>query len=343
MTTKIEKIFCLESVDLSVGEVDREKGVIRGAKVIEKGPLNDDRPLEVDDITVDQVVDFGNRPNKGVKVRLTHPQGDSMGLHLGRALNFRREGDVARADIQLSKSSFISPKGDIGGYVLTLAEEDPESMGMSVATILDREAMLEESSEDGIAPLRFRHLYAVDVVSTPAATRGGLFSESQKDEDMTISKPSPVDAEDKTAELAAEAPQTHANEPEQVQASVDTNLSVEALAVATGDHKEFVETFGSQGALWYLEGRSLSDCYKAELETVRADRDKLAEQLAELQASGTRSFEAAGEDEAAEPTVELSEADLKRHEQEVRELEARKRGIRPDVAKAASALANLGK
>jgi hypothetical protein len=326
MTNKIEKVFCLESIDISVGEIDREKGVIYGAKVIEEGPLNDNRPYEVDEVTLEQVVDYGNKPNKGIKVRLTHPDGDSMGLHLGRAKDFRLDGSTVRTDIHFANAAAISPKGDIANYVMTLAEEDSESLGMSVATILDRSAMIELSDDDGIAPLRFSHLYAVDVVSEPAATRGGLFSKSDEESEMSEEQTA-VEAVEEVVELAQE--------------QIEDQVVVETLEKSV-DHAEYVEVFGNQGAMWFLEGKSLNECYR---EALSAANDKIAELESQVESLTLEQEEqgapVSGEQQPAEPSVELSEEQMRAHEQQLRERDDLKRGIRPDMARAASALASL--
>ncbi len=69
------------------------------------GALNegDARPWKVDHVTLEQIVDFTNRPNVGTKMRFAHPNmsRDGMGRHLGRAKNARiiGTGDDAYAAI----------------------------------------------------------------------------------------------------------------------------------------------------------------------------------------------------------------------------------------------------
>jgi hypothetical protein len=158
--------------------VDREKGRILGASVMELGSVNDARPWDIDDEALNAVVAFGNEKAKGVKARFTHPMmsSDGLGTYLGRWSNFRRDGNAVRADLQIADVAFKSPKGDIGTYVMDLAEEDPEAFGNSAALRLDLKAMDKLKAKDGRTKLRMQGLRAVDVVDDPAATRSGMFS-----------------------------------------------------------------------------------------------------------------------------------------------------------------------
>ena len=167
--------YIVEFVECKLGSIDMDKGVLYGVKIIELGEINDSRPYFVDEETLQQVVELGNNSPKGVKVRYTHVEHeDAMGSHLGRANNFRIENGSVRADITFARSAFASPKGNLAGYVMTLAEEDSESLGMSVAGMLDANRMSDEG-EEGTMPLRFYELYSADVVAEPAATRNGIF------------------------------------------------------------------------------------------------------------------------------------------------------------------------
>lgn len=187
MITKSKQMFRLDPVrSAPEAGVDRNKNVIYGCVVMQAGPINDDRPYFVDETTLDQVVALGNRSRNGLKSRFTHPNlsNDGLGSHLGRFKNFRRDGDSVRADLYVADVAFESPRGDMGSYVLDLAEEDPESFGVSLATIFDEEGMdaarqeMEEREEDtSRIPLRFSRIHACDFVGDPAATRDGLFAD----------------------------------------------------------------------------------------------------------------------------------------------------------------------
>jgi hypothetical protein len=175
--------------------VDRQGNVIYGASIMQAGSLNegDARPWTADMQTLQQVVDFGQSSRGGIKARFTHPNmsNDGMGSYLGRWANFRLDGGTVRADLHIADAAFTSPQGDLGTYVLDMAEQDPEAFGVSIATALD-EANLQQWQDtlpdmapaDRKAarwPMRFTRLRAADVVDTPAATRTGLFSLADAD------------------------------------------------------------------------------------------------------------------------------------------------------------------
>jgi hypothetical protein len=159
--------------------VDRENKMLRGFVVAQIGEAKG-HGADLDETTLNQLMELGNAVDGGSKMRFTHPNmsNDGLGKYLGRAKNFRRDGDLLRADGVLGASSFKSPHGDLGSYVLDLAEEDPEAFGASVAMFADLEERLDEEKKplkgaDGkkLPPVfRVKKLHAVDVVDQPAAT-----------------------------------------------------------------------------------------------------------------------------------------------------------------------------
>lgn len=160
--------------------VDREQRLIRGAKAMEFGPLNlgDSRPWKVDGVTLQQLAKLVNDQSRGVKMRFAHPNmsRDGMGRHLGRASAAKivGEGDAAYVAIDAQLSTTNKQYGD---HVLDLAESYPEDFGLSIAPVLDSQAMGKiEPDENGLVPIRLQALRAIDFVDEPAATRGGLFS-----------------------------------------------------------------------------------------------------------------------------------------------------------------------
>lgn len=170
--------------------VDRVNNVIYGASVMQAGDLNDGdaRPWTVDTETLSQIVAYGQAARGGIKARMTHPNmsNDGMGSYLGKWQNFRLDGDTVRADLHIADAAFTSPQGDLGNYVMDMAEQDPEAFGVSVATRLDQASLatwndnLQKMDRDKRKaarwPMRFAALKAGDIVDSPAATRGGLFS-----------------------------------------------------------------------------------------------------------------------------------------------------------------------
>lgn len=188
----------LESEELAVDPVggDRKSGLIRGASLIAQGEALGHYAW-IDRETLIQVAEFGNQSNKGVKVRFTHPSlsGDGLGSFLGRAKNLRVDGEKVLGDVHFSPASRQTPDGDLGEYVMGLADDDPESFGMSIVFEHDRQAekefirenevIDEEGYPEFVSPdpkneknyrhVRLRALFAVDFVDEPAANPEGLF------------------------------------------------------------------------------------------------------------------------------------------------------------------------
>ena len=163
---------------------EKGKGVILGYSVINKGKLNeqDVRKWEMDDVSLNQIVDLGNKSVIGIKSRFGHPNmsGEALGTFLGRAKNFRREGDVVRADLYFDETAYKTPNGDLATYVLDLAANDPESFGTSIVfsaefeTRLEKDGTPKKDAKGKLLPdlVRFKMLYGSDVVDDPAATNG---------------------------------------------------------------------------------------------------------------------------------------------------------------------------
>ena len=159
------------------GRVDRERKVIHGAKLMQLGPLNDNRPWTVDNETLQTALGFVQEPARGLMARWTHPNlsGDGLGKYLGRWQGARISGGALLADLHLAESAFNTPRGDLGTYVMDLAEEDPDAFGVSLATKLD-DVMSEDNYE---GPLRLVGVRAGDVVDDPAATSGFFGREAE--------------------------------------------------------------------------------------------------------------------------------------------------------------------
>jgi hypothetical protein len=175
--------------------------MIRGASVMTSVPVAGGRDFGCDETTLDQVVALGNAAPLGIKVRFGHPNmsGDAIGTYLGRARNFRRDGERARADITMAASAEKSPRGNLSDYVLTLAEEDPAAFGCSVvmsgevvdvpmgaspAQVMPPGMMppTEDDEDEDEAPrkvFRCTALLGCDVVDEPAANPAGMLSSDQ--------------------------------------------------------------------------------------------------------------------------------------------------------------------
>ncbi|OQA54490.1 MAG: hypothetical protein BWY42_01688 [Candidatus Omnitrophica bacterium ADurb.Bin277] len=165
--------------------VNRKEEVIEGFAVVTKGVTHDERG-EFDDIALDSIVEFGNKAKAGIKSRFGHPNMSStaLGTFLGRAKNFRRDGDIVRADLHIDKTAHETPDGDLAGYVMNLAESDPQAFGSSMVIHWDEEFRAEKTKDGEDLPpfIRVKKLLSVDIVDDPAANNGlfgmPFFSES---------------------------------------------------------------------------------------------------------------------------------------------------------------------
>jgi len=165
--------------------VDRDKGIIRGYTVAQLGPFKSGRG-EFDPDSLKQIAAKMNAAPQGVKSRFTHPSlsGDGLGKHLGRARDARVEGDKVRADLHLSPTSRNTPSGDLGGYVMDLAEQDPGAFGSSLVLKPREEHRLTSKGAallgpDGkpLPPLWYpEEIHASDVVDDGDAVHDGFLS-----------------------------------------------------------------------------------------------------------------------------------------------------------------------
>lgn len=157
--------------------VDRENGIITGAQVMRLGPITG-HGCYADSLTLDQAVIAGNAAPNGLKARWEHPSLSSptLGTYMGRQMNFRRDGDVVRADLHLYEKS--DPKKR--EHVLNMAQDNPDMIGQSacVACTLEDNPDSPFKNEDGSAlpVLRIQHMSAVDIVDQGAAT-SSMFAE----------------------------------------------------------------------------------------------------------------------------------------------------------------------
>lgn len=179
--------------------VDRENKRILGMVIAQEGVFLEDDPRGVFDVkSLKKIVTLGNKKRGGLKSRFTHPSlsGDGLGSFLGRTKKFRMdnvtvdrpEGIVSlfavRADLHLSESSFDTPNGNLGQYVLNLAEEDSEALSSSLVLKIDEEPQLgEDGKPDLNLPAFWRplELHASDIVDEGAAVDGLLGAQIKAD------------------------------------------------------------------------------------------------------------------------------------------------------------------
>lgn len=175
---------------------DYGAGVIRGMAIITRGEALG-HGVWIDEEMLSSVADSINATSGGAKARFTHPDlsGDGLGKFTGRVKNAFVDGDVTRGDLHFSKTSHQTPDGDLAGYLMQLAQDDPEAFGNSIAFEPDFDAeelfVLEHGgwdefespdplNEKNLAHARMKELRAVDAVDEPAANPTGLFHRGQE-------------------------------------------------------------------------------------------------------------------------------------------------------------------
>ena len=169
---------------------DYGAGLIRGYAVITRGEALG-HGLWIDNQFLSDVAEQINT-SEGHKSRFTHPglSGDGLAKFLGRTKNATIDGDTVRADLHLSKSSHRTPDGDLAGYLLDRAEEDPASFGASIVYEPDFDeedafVLTHGGTDSYVSPdplnvgnlphARLSGLRAVDTVDDPAANPNGFF------------------------------------------------------------------------------------------------------------------------------------------------------------------------
>jgi len=174
-----------------VNGVDRQNNILRGYIVAEKGPFKSPGRGEFDTPALQKIVELGNASPLGLKARFTHPglSSDGLGNMLGRSKNFRMEGDSAvRADLHFDPVAFDGPKGNLGKYVMDLAESDPKAIGSSLVLTVDKTYRLDDNGQrkqgpDGELPPLWhpKKLRASDIVDEGDATNSLLSVEDLDD------------------------------------------------------------------------------------------------------------------------------------------------------------------
>lgn len=164
--------------------VDRENMVLRGFVLAQKGPFKSVGRGEFDDISLALIVKQVNANALGVKSRFTHPDmsSDGLGKYLGRARDAYIDGDRVRGNLHFDPTAANTPNGNLSGYVMDLAESDPDALSSSLVLRVDQEYRLEpngtrKKGPDGreLPPLwRPKSISASDIVDTGDAVDGLL-------------------------------------------------------------------------------------------------------------------------------------------------------------------------
>lgn len=169
------------------GKVDRNAKVISGFVVAQLGPFRTQGRGEFDDRSLKQIVRLMKLDPDGLPSYYGHPNPvapEQLGRLLGRAKNPRietigvlRNGEnkavqAVLADLHLSTTAFENnPNGNIGEYIMELAETDPRSFAASLVLEAAKEHRLNRGrpmlDETGMPlPPIFRplQLASIDVV-----------------------------------------------------------------------------------------------------------------------------------------------------------------------------------
>lgn len=190
------------AIDKSGGKF--KAGLIRQFAVISRGEALG-HGLWIDAEMLSQVSTAINAASGGVKARFTHPSlsGDGMGKMTSRVFAGSVDGDRVLADAHFLESAHDAPDGDLAGYVLDLAEEDPAAFGASISfrrditaeeEFMKKHGAKKSVDEEGYSTwdlsefkspdpknvnnyphARLKSLRAVDFVDSPAANPDGLF------------------------------------------------------------------------------------------------------------------------------------------------------------------------
>ncbi len=171
--------------------VDRENGVIRGFVMAQLGYFKSEGRGQFTDESLNKIVGLAAQKSAGLRSRFTHPSlsSDGLGSYLGRAKGAYRDGDKVRGDLHLDPTSFDTPQGNLGDYVLRLAESDPEAMSSSLVLKTDQQYVLDEKGRpkldangNEIPPIWLpTELLASDIVDTGDAVDGLLSAGVQAD------------------------------------------------------------------------------------------------------------------------------------------------------------------
>ena len=181
-----------KGIQESEKRIDREKGIIYGFSVVEKGVLKDERG-EFNEEGLAIVASLGEKSKIGIKSRYGHPNmsNEALGTFLGRVKNFNVDGDIVRGDLHFDKTAYKTPNGDLANYVMDLAESDPDAFGASMVIQCKLVEQLEdngkpkkdEKGKKAVPLMMVTKLSNVDIVDDGAATNGMLssfFSDSVK-------------------------------------------------------------------------------------------------------------------------------------------------------------------
>lgn len=186
------------------------QGLIDGVSIVTRGEALG-HGFWLDAEFLESVRDGMGANELGVKSRFTHPglSSDGLATHLGRAMDPELQGDQVFAGVHFTSSAHKTPDGDLADYTMSMAEESPEDVAISIVFDPDFEAEREhflahggkieldpmygfeiwDNSEfespdpdnrQGLPHARLADLRAADFVGDPAANPAGLFQRGQQ-------------------------------------------------------------------------------------------------------------------------------------------------------------------
>lgn len=179
-----QKLTCLEV----------SKNIIKSVSIASLGEA-EGHNLWIDDVFLNQLKEFGIK-NKEIRCNFTHCSNeDSVINYLGKIQNFNIVDNKCVGDLVVSDVAAKNPvKGDLAGYVLGLADEAPDALGLSIKFSHDLQSEAEfirANSVDGVfkSPdtnnvnnfphARLGELVSIDIVGEPACNNG-LFNKKVK-------------------------------------------------------------------------------------------------------------------------------------------------------------------
>lgn len=173
--------------------IDRKGRVLLGYVIAQEGPFKTPGRGEFDVDSLQSVVDLAKQKPQGLKSRFTHPDlsNDGLGKFLGRARDVRMSHTVnadgetvkaVRGNLYFADSASNTPSGDLAGYVMDLATEDPDALSSSLVLQADEVYRLDNKGkpardvEGELLPPIWRPtaLHASDIVDTGEAVDGLL-------------------------------------------------------------------------------------------------------------------------------------------------------------------------
>lgn len=275
---------------------DYGAGIIRNAAILTRGEAKG-HGAWIDSTMLRSVAERINEASSGLKSRFTHPgmSSDGLGKLTARVKGpAELRGDTVYADLHIVESSRDTPDGDLGGYVMDLAEKDGDLFGVSIVFEHDLEAEESFANEyriDGefISPdaenledfyhVRLGDLMAADVVDEPAANPNGLFSRSDLPREyfallnyccgLTDEKPTNYEADpdrvkqffnrfllDNQLEIRQMATKTAPKATEKETPKVEPEkVEFDALAARKAEAEKYTAEFGEElGAKYFMEG-----------------------------------------------------------------------------------------